>query len=291
MALDGPAAADGDPCSDAPSRTSEPGDRVAQLLATMEQMPVQPTLAMRVLWMCNDDTVTQTSIAQTVELDPVLTARVLRLANSTHYGSREPISSTHRAVMMVGCAAVGNVAADAVTTSVSADRLPAHFWSHSAAVATACQSIADVFRMPATEAFAAGLLHDLGAGVLRLFDPVRWDELELVTPAARETTERRMFGVTHEEAGAAILQAWRLPDIVMVAVAGHHALPRLREQGPANLVLAAEALAAAAFPDRMWEVPALDLKDLNRWGLNTARIGRLVSRIREEAKELEQVLG
>lgn len=291
MALDGPAAADGDPRTNAPRYRSQPGDRVAQLLATMEQMPVQPTLAMRVLWMCNDDTVTQASIAETVELDPVLTARVLRLANSPHYGSREPISSTLRAVVMVGCAAVGNVAADAVTASVGTDRLPDHFWSHSAAVATACQSIADVFRMPATEAFAAGLLHDLGAGVLRLSDPVRWDELELVTPAARAATERKVFGITHEEAGAAILQAWRLPDVVMAAVAGHHTLPRLREQGPVNLVLAAETLAAAAFPDRMWEVPTLDLKDLNRWGLNTARLGRLVTRIREEAKELEQVLG
>jgi putative nucleotidyltransferase with HDIG domain len=290
MALEGPEAGEVGRGVDSPLHASEPTARVAHLLATMERMPVQPTLAMRVLWMCNDDTVTQANIAETVELDPVLTARLLRLANSSHYGTRDPISNTQRAVVLVGCAAVGTLAAEAVTASVGTDGVPPHFWSHSAAVATACQSIADVFRIPATEAFAAGLLHDLGAGVLRLSDPVRWDELELVKPVARPAAERKLFGLTHEEAGAAILEAWRLPDVVVLAVAGHHSPPRLREQGPGNLVLAGETLAAAAFPDRMWEVPTLDLKDLNRWGLNTARIARLVSRIREDAQELEQVL-
>jgi HD-like signal output (HDOD) protein len=265
--------------------------RVAELLETMERMPAQPTLAMRVLWMCNDPTVSVSRVAEAVELDPVLTARVLRLANSPYYSLRSAIANPHRAVVMLGCTTVGAVAAAAVARSAGLDRLPELFWAHSAAVAVACQLIAESFRVSSTDAFATGLLHDLGAGVLRLSDPLRWQELELVAPGERAAVERRTFGITHDAAAAAILTAWRVPEDVVVGVAGHHCAGDAPDAPAADLVAAAEAIAAAAFPDRTWEVPTLDLGDLARYGISDARIARLVPRVREEAATLDRVFG
>jgi HD-like signal output (HDOD) protein len=263
--------------------------RVAQLLETMERMPAQPTLAMRVLWMCNDPSVSVTKVGEAVQMDPVLTSRVLRLANSPYYSLRSAVANPQRAVVMLGCTTVGAVAAAAVAQSAGLERLPEQFWAHSSAVAVAAQSVADQFRVSAADAFATGLLHDLGAGVLRVSDPVRWEELELVSPAERSAVEHATFGITHEAAAAGILAAWRVPDDVIAGVAGHHGAPDAPDVPAANLVAVAEALAAAAFPDRMWEVPTLDLGDLGRFGLPEPRVARLVTRVREEAQKLDRV--
>jgi putative nucleotidyltransferase with HDIG domain len=265
--------------------------RVADLLLAMERLPAQPTIAMRVLWMCNDPDVSVAEVADMVEIDPVLTARLLRLANSPYYSLRSTVANPHRAVVMLGCTTVGAVAAAAVAASAGLEQVPTQFWAHSAAVAVACQLVAESFGVSTSDAFATGLLHDIGAGLLRVSNPLLWNELELVSPAQRAVAEERVFGVTHEAAAASILRAWRVPDDVVAGIANHHAGGSSPGGPAADLVVAGEAIAVAAFPERTWEMTVLDLPDLARWGFTPPRLARLVTRVREETVKLDRVFG
>jgi putative nucleotidyltransferase with HDIG domain len=81
-----------------------------------------------------------------------------------------------------------------------------------------------VFQAPV--AFTAGLLHDIGKIVLnQLLTPkIRADIRALIAEKniSRVDAEREVFGTDHAPVGAALLRRWNIPEVIVVAVAGHH---------------------------------------------------------------------
>jgi putative nucleotidyltransferase with HDIG domain len=133
------------------------------------------------------------------------------------------------------------------------------------AVAAASSVLARRDGIDTGEALTAGLLHDLGSALVFRFDPRGWAMVERIAPPGspdRLRAERDVFGMDHAEAGAQVLDAWRLPARIVDAVRAHHAAVA----GPlGELLAAAESLAAAACPElhpadpAVVAVPARDL--------------------------------
>jgi putative nucleotidyltransferase with HDIG domain len=194
------------------------------LLAAMEAMPSNPSVAMRVLWIADDPQTNTPALATTIELDPLLSARLLRIANSSYYSRGNRVTTIARAVVSVGFATVQALAAAAVTGVDEHAPVPTGFWDHAAVVAHASSLVARQFGASANEAFAVGLLHDLGEGVMCRLDPEGWAEIECTESDTRERldAEREHFGISHAEVAARILHAWHLPDAIVSAVGGHH---------------------------------------------------------------------
>src|SRR5579859_7727852 len=80
-----------------------PSDRIDDLL---RRLPVRPLVAMRVLDSAEDPNASLSSIASVVAMDPALSTRVIRLANSASYSGRGAITSVERAVMLLGATSV-----------------------------------------------------------------------------------------------------------------------------------------------------------------------------------------
>jgi len=259
---------------------------VGRLLAAMEALPAQPPVAMRVLWLCDDPTTNARSLSESVELDPVLTARVLRLANSAFYGVRAAVGNVPRAVTVIGFSTVRAVAATSLSGVGPA--APRGFWHHAAAVAGAAQLIAHLFGMPANDAFVAGLLHDLGIGLLDLAVPGAWDELAAAGGGA--AAERAAFGIGHADAAARVLTAWRLPSTLCEAVARHTRPFTLSESALTRTVLAAEVIAHLAGMDVRGCRCAATPEDLALAGVDGERLERLVARVEQESEALGDVL-
>lgn len=195
------------------------------LLRTMESLPSNPSVAMRVLWVADDPRASASELANTLELDPALTAKVLRIANSAYYSPAARATNVPRAVVTIGFATVQALAAAAVTGLDDAAQLPDGFWAHSAQVAHATGLVARHFGVGSNDAFAAGLLHDLGEGVMCRIAPEVWAEVEESTETGtveRLEVERERFGVTHPEVVDRILRAWHLPETLCSAVGTHH---------------------------------------------------------------------
>ncbi len=236
----------------------------------MESLPANPSIAMRVLWLVDDPRMDAPSLATSIELDPMLTARLLRVANAAFYSPRSRVTNVSRAVVSVGFATVQALAAASVSGIDEDAELPDRFWQHAAEVAHAASLVARHFGVGANDAFAAGLLHDMGEAVMCRIDPVAWKELAAYTPVYSEerlAAEREVFGESHVEVVAHILRAWHLPETLTAAVGAHHA-----EGSPTPL--AGALTCGAAFADLVCGHPSPERLEWARHQLETAGVGQ-----------------
>ncbi|RLM53116.1 HDOD domain-containing protein, partial [Halobellus sp. Atlit-31R] len=119
------------------------------------------------------------SVAAIIARDPALTAKTLRLANSSAYGLQVKATTIQQAMTFLGFQATRNlIMAAALTGCFPAGRCPGFndkaFWRHSIAAAACARALARRVRFNADYAFTAGLLHDIGRLVLVARFPERY---------------------------------------------------------------------------------------------------------------------
>jgi HD-like signal output (HDOD) protein len=189
----------------------------------------------RMLALLCDPEVDGSEIASLIGGQPSMYARVLRVANSSYYGHPRSITSIERALLILGRDAVRGIAA-----ATCFDRTMARSRKgtaidmqavarHSVTTAAAAEALATIARRPlASEAFIAGLLHNLGIAVQVHLDPGGIDAMidanrDGAACGIRELeTKHAMVG--HEECLAVVFEAWQMPES-LVASAGHHHAP------------------------------------------------------------------
>ena len=191
-------------------------------------LPTLPLVASRLLEaVARPDTDSET-VGRILSLDPALTARTLRLANSDFYGFPRKVGSVDLAVVVLGANTIRDLvlSASIMPSLDGPDGEMEGLWNHSLACGVAARSLAERCRYRLTgEAYAAGILHDIGKVVLRQTDPERF---QAVLAMARdqgqpmEEAERGLFGSSHAEVGAWLAERWGLPAEMVEAIACHH---------------------------------------------------------------------
>ena len=259
----------------------------------LSRMPAQPFAAMLILRLVDDPNASPAELGRLVEMDPVLSARVMSLANSPYYGLRTSVTSAARAVVLLGFSAVKAVAA-AAASCLLVDEVtlgPADYWAHSVSVAAASGVAADVLGVAQNESFSAGLLHDIGSALLHRVDPDRYERIcAAAGPGGLLEAERVAFGLTHCQAGAEALELWHFPTSFVQAVASHHQ-PISSVNPLAQVVILGETLAEQVDPLRGVEgVRKLEqvLLDL---GLSPNLRQNLLARTRSEIDKIDAYLG
>jgi len=267
---------------------------VAEMLS---RLPAQPVAAMLVLRLAEDPDTSPAELGRLVEMDPALSARVMRLANSPHSGARGAVSSASRAVLQLGFSTVKGIAAAAATSLLGddVDLGPPDHWIHAVAVAAGASAASELLGVPSNEAFSAGLLHDVGALVLHRFDPARYaqaraDALRLTSAGALDHAERAAFGTAHADAGADALEIWRFPRSFVDAVRRHHA-PPASGRPLAQAVVLGEAIAAQLEPLALGEdQPRLEAT-ADALGLPTSACRTLTAQATKEMAAIASFLG
>lgn len=219
----------------------------AELDELVRRLPVRPSTAARLFDLIDDPEASLSQFAEIVELDPVLSARILRLANSAAYRSRGGVASATRAVMMLGSSAVQAIVAAAAFPLLSdgVDLGPDSFWAHAMEVGAAASTIAPELEVGVGDAFTAGLLHDIGAVLLHLRNADVYAAVVEGGPERLLEREGEAFGVAHPEAGSHAVAKWGFPKALVEAVRDHH-LPLLGASRLTKAVAIGESAAAAA---------------------------------------------
>jgi HD-like signal output (HDOD) protein len=170
-------------------------------------------------------------LSQLIEGSPALAARVLRMANSSFYAPAEPVVGLARAVPMLGHTVLRQLVLATLVLSrqetgrstrqgVAAARLT----GNAVRAAVVGRALAAETRIcPHDEAFAAGLLHDLGH-VYLLDDAGDAYAMYLVDESPADPLEREMqiTGTTHQDVGLAFAYDWNLPPSLANVLRGHH---------------------------------------------------------------------
>jgi HD-like signal output (HDOD) protein len=225
--------------------------------------------------------VTSEQVGELIGTDEALTAEVLRLACSSKLGLPRNFSGPAEAVESLGMGAVKTLVMALRHLAEHSQLKPGYLsldalWQHSTRVAQLARDLV-LFetkdRSLAEEAFAAGLVHDLGKVVLvKNFDDLygRVHSLARNQPVALWDVEREMFGANHGEIGGCLVGMWNLPGPVVEATAFHHeptavASPQLTALAAVQI---ADVLEHELWPSEEFKVaPAMDTGLLSGLGL------------------------
>lgn len=206
----------------------EPHD-VFAVLEQRDDLPVLAPVVQQALELLMRDDFDWRQVAEVLSRDERLAAHLLRLANSAITGFRRRITNLPTALRVLGARPVCNLL---LTLSVRPLlRVSAEYdlWRHSLGCALLARAIAQRTRqVEPDEAFAAGLLHDIGKNLLWRYFPEGSRRAHEITQRQRcplFLAERLIFGTTHAEVGGWLLERWRLPSPLPEAVATHHDPP------------------------------------------------------------------
>jgi len=211
-------------------------------------LPTRADTALRVVALLDDADVSVRDVASVIASDPGLAARLLRVANSPYFGLGRNVGEVQQAVVLLGFSVVRALVLSAVAgvlaTGSSTEPTP-YYWEHSALVAAASAIVARHVQLVPGEAFAAGLLHDVGSVVKVEDDAQSTSFAEMGVAGQTARAEAPMFGTSHAQLGAKLLDEWRLPAGLVEAVLYHHEQPSFASSPLAAVVVVGEAVAVA----------------------------------------------
>ena len=205
----------------------------SDLIRTMKDLPPASPAALKLSGLLNRPTQHNDDIVEALRCDSVLTAKLLRVCNSSYFALREPAGSVAQAVLLLGHQEIVRIVLTLGFGGSLNRPLPGYavadkeMWRHALTTALAAERVSECAGSfePAV-AFTAGLLHDIGKLVL---NQVLTPDVQAAVRArieqgteARDEAEKSVLNTDHAEVGACLLEEWRLPELVVEAVAHHH---------------------------------------------------------------------
>ena len=175
-----------------------------RLLDHAEKLPSLPEVVAYLIRALRDENADLETLAQYINSDPAIVARLLAATNSAASGLSKRVHSTEQAFLLLGADRVVNI----ILASSLIYRFGEHasgfnaslFWRHSLGVATCAKVLAEQTGIDSKLAFVSGLLHDIGrllmytaspGHVLQALDHRQHADIPMTA------AEREVFGYDH----------------------------------------------------------------------------------------------
>ena len=216
------------------------------------ELPTIPRVVQQLIAALRDPDIDSRKIGHILSQDPVLAAKVLRVANSSFFGGERSMASIDAAINMIGLQALTRLVM-ACGVSASFKEIPGielkTFWRDALVAATAANKLASELSADAEEAYVCGLLHATGHLILCQSYPeiaqAMFAGFDVVRGAELAEIELGAFGIDHAEVGALWVQSLGFP-IAVSATIGKAAKPPTEGDSPLDLALRGACGLAAA---------------------------------------------
>ncbi len=263
---------------------------------------VPPIMYIRLNEAINNPDSSLADVSQIISDDSSLSARLLKLVNSSFYGFSQRVGTISEAVFLVGSHQVRDLAL--VTTMVHTfGGIPEdlinmeEFWLHSLACGVGSKVIAQSMGETEIERFfVSGVLHDIGRVIL--FNRAPDKSRRMLQRSIKEQRplidiEREEIGCTHSEIGKALLEAWRLPSYFQEVVSLHHK-PEWAQYYPIETAsvhvsdVLAHSLQIGSSGERF--VPAMNKECWGKLNITNSKIPTLMKKIEHEVDSIAWLL-
>jgi HD-like signal output (HDOD) protein len=212
-------------------------DRAQQLLlklaAFKNDLPFSPVILQKIFSQTGDNSVSPLEeIAETIERDQGLTAKVLRMANSAFYGLQAQVTNVSRAIAILGLNEIKSIVVVLGVAAMGKNKNPPEafdikaYWGHQLRVGMAAKLLGAMVHLDnPDDLFTSGLLHDLGKLLIAIHAPLDWLDIDT---AAREgglptyEAEDKHWALEHGVVGSMTLKSWNLPPELTEPVNWHH---------------------------------------------------------------------
>lgn len=273
--------------------------RLRAIVGRVEDLPTLPRTVLRITEIINNPKSSARDLAGVINDDQVLTARLLRLVNSSFYGFPQRIATVSFAIVLLGFDAIRNLL---LTTSIfdlfnGADRElqveREKLWDHSLGCAVAAKIIGEHLHFDKVEElFVCGLLHDLGKIVEMAY---LQDDYARVRNQVKANdnwillAEEEILGYNHTHIGHLLAERWNLPAPVPEVIRHHHtpalAGEFMREAASVHLAdIFCRALEIGSGGDQ--RIPELDSQAWEILGLKTNDIEALLHQLETEYHDI-----
>ncbi len=278
--------------------------RIKQRLEETLDLPPLPETARKIIDLRVDPNADTTELAKVIEMDPGMAAQVVSWARSPYYGVKGEIKSVEDAVIRVlGFDLVINLALGLAlgrTLSVPKEGPNGYapFWQQAVMTAALMGELARL--MPATQrpntgtAYLCGLLHNFGYLILGHVFPPQFSlvnrHIEANAHINRSLIEKHLMGLSREQVSSLLMQQWRMPEDVIVALRSQHNPSYDGDFSTcANLLyVAVRSLRSRGFGDGPWEEPSNEV--FERLGISAEAAHTVTETLLEKIDDLGELI-
>lgn len=275
-------------------------------LKNVAELATLSPVALRAIQILNDSEVNVGKVTETVTLDQSMTAKILKLVNSSFYGFQGKISSLSQAIILLGFNTVRSIILSVSVLQTFSGGAKCslfdigRFWEHSVGTAFIAKRLAEQVRYRQPEdAFVAGLLHDVGRVFIIQFLRSEFERIVVLRKeqdlSIREA-EEKVLGVDHSWIGGTIVKNWNFPSDLCCGIGYHHAPDALanREDGlfSASIIHLSDILCRGLNLGFAGDdfVPEVNIIAWEKLSLSLEDVKRLVKRIGQELYQIEDFL-
>ncbi len=204
-----------------------PTPDIVKMIKRVDMLPLVPGSIALLRQAMSTRGVQEESLLRIIMEDPLMTARLLTLANAEPFGLAGQVYSLRKAISILGLekACTHACAADAVDLYSNWDRFNVQaYWTDALYCAKAASLLARHCQMGREDDFyTAGLLHDIGRIALCEILPVHYEQIGLdATGFELLVLENEILGMPHTAAGYELAMHWHLPGEFAEAIRSHH---------------------------------------------------------------------
>ena len=201
--------------------------KLEALLAQPKTLPPAPKIAGRLIETLDDPDADLQTLAELIESDPVLTAKIIRQANSAFFGLLRPVSHPREAISMLGVVKVRAMAMAALLQD-GFSHAPGidleTFWRYSLTTANLARYVAAPLGVEDNAVYTAGLIHAIGELIMHVGMPELMAQVNAkLTPfdLRRAQAEKALLGYHYAKVGAALAREWRFPKRMVAGLENH----------------------------------------------------------------------
>jgi putative nucleotidyltransferase with HDIG domain len=258
--------------------------QVDDVIKKIKDLPILPEVAQELMSSLDNESADLKKINEKIAIDHSLTAKILRLANSSHFGTNSRVVTIQQATALLGVNNIKNVIRmTLMSSSFPTPSCPGFdfkaFWRHSIATAICAELISRTLHMKHDFAFTGGLLHDIGRLVMATYFPQEYAQViqyQQSCDCSMIEAERSIMHIDHTETGLALAQHWHFSEAVQDTIRGHHSPDIYGINSLASIVHVANAIVHGLdlsgeendliplLSDQAWDTLALTEADYKR---------------------------
>jgi HD-like signal output (HDOD) protein len=269
-------------------------------LSVTDELPMTPAIFARLSSLLSKPSTTLEDVVAAVELDPILTSRVVRVANSPLYRRDQPVISITEAIAYIGTQETSQIVGYMIAGNLYSKDLPhykiepAALWNSCVGSAVAARLLAERVGLESGECYTIALLRGIGWLALERFaekNALPVSPLAFNDPETVNRWERQVFGMVAPEATLRVLQLWSFSPTVIAAL---RRLGRRPYTDPLTSLLAiangiGERLGLGLAVERgHWTITQPLLKAI---GLGPEQLPEIVQDTTVEMEKLRKILG
>ena len=186
-------------------------------------LPNIPKVVQELIENFNNPDINADDISKKVQMDQVISAKVMRLANSARYGAGRSIPSIDSAVVMLGFDTLKTLVVASGITGAFKD-IPGfdkkQFWRDSFLTASICKLISKHTKVAAETAFTCGMMHNIGELLIHIVheeSSVKIDNL-VASGASRVDLQENQYGYNYTQVGYGLAKRWNFPEEILLGI-------------------------------------------------------------------------